>query len=209
MPQDDDPKVDQDGIAESAPPASPATPAAPTATAPWRSLGAVFLSLLIPGSGHLLIGRRRRALAFLGLSLLALVAGVWLLSRGTVGVLELLVQPRWVRGVIVANLFLGLLRIAAALDVALITRPRLSRYLAAGATAVFLLVLVAPHMFVMTRSLSLLGVLEEVFPQEGHIAAAFELRRIAVEQARAEGSQGPTNTTPGTTTPGSSPDLPD
>ncbi len=209
MPQDDDPTVDQDGIAEPAPPPSPAVPAALTEMSPWRSLGAVGLSLLIPGSGHLLIGRRRRALAFLGLSLVALLAGAWVLSRGTVGVLELLVQPRWVRGVIVANLFIGLLRIAAALDVALITRPRLGRYLAAGATAVFLLVLVAPHLFVMTRSLSLLGVLEEVFPQEGHIAAAFELRRIAVEQARAEGSQGPTNTTPGPTTPGSSPDLPD
>ena len=212
MPQDDDPTVDQGGAGT--PGASPAaapprrTPPAGAVT-PWQSIVAIGLSLLIPGTGHLLIGRRRRALVFLGGSVLAIVFAGWLLSKGTVGILELLVQPRWVRGVIVANVFLGLFRVAAGLDVALITRPRLSRYLAAGVTAALLLVLVLPHLYVMTRSLSLLGVLEEVFPQEGHIAAAFELRRLAVEQARAEGSQGPVTTSPGTTTPGSSPDLPD
>jgi hypothetical protein len=64
-------------------------------------------------------------------------------------------------------------------------------------------------MFVMTRALSLLGVLEEVFPSEGHIAAAFEVRRLEVEQARAEGSQGPATGAPTTTSPTVDPDLPD
>ena len=201
-----------DPAAESAP-ATP--PRGATAVSPafqpstWRALAAVGLSLLVPGAGHLLIGRRRRAYLFFAIDAVILITAAWLLSIGTIGLLKLLVQPRWVRAVVAANAVLGLFRVVAALDVALVVRPRLERYLAVGATGVFLVLLLVPHMFVMTRALSLLGVLEEVFPSEGHIAAAFELRRLEVEQARAEGSQGPVTSGPTTTAPAVDPDLPD
>ncbi len=186
-----------------------AGPVAPAATPTWLGVTAIAASLLIPGTGHLLIGRRKRAIALLAGTAMVLLGAAWLLSLGTFGVLELLVQPRWVRAVLVLNLLLGLFRVMAALDVALIVRPRLDRLVASGVAVVLLLVLVLPHMFVMTRAVSLLGILEEVFPQEGHIAAAFELRRLAVEQARAEGSQGPVSTSPNTTHATVDPNLPD
>jgi LCP family protein required for cell wall assembly len=173
------------------------------------SLGAVALSLLIPGAGHLLIGRRRRALVFFAIDAVILMVAAWLLSLGTLGVLKLLVQPRWVRGVVAVNVAVGLFRVAAAIDVALIVRPRVDRLVGTLAVGTFLGLLLIPHMFVMTRALSLLGVLEDVFPSEGHIAAAFELRRLEVEQARAEGSQGPVSGETTTTSVALNPDLPD
>ena len=213
MSVNDGPETEPAGNATSAPPepevADSPRSAPPVTPSPWRALAAVGLSLLLPGAGHLLIGRRKRAYLFFAIDAVILIAAAWLLSLGTIGLLKLLVQPRWVRAVIAANVVLGLFRVAAALDVALIVRPRLERYLALGATGVFLILLVVPHMFVMTRALSLLGVLEDVFPSEGHIAAAFELRRLEVEQARAEGSQGPVTDGSTTTSAAVNPDLPD
>ena len=161
----------------------------------------VVASVFLPGLGHLIVGRRRRAAVFFAIDAAIAVATLWLLSRGTVGLLQLLVQPRWVRAVVFGNVAFGLFRLAAAVDLAVRERPRVNRFFGAGVVAVLAVVLVTPHLFVMTRALSLLGVLENVFPAEGHIAAAFEQQRTQAEGERAAGSQGPNTTTAGTTIP--------
>lgn len=182
-----------------------------TRVSPWRAVVAAGLSLLLPGLGHLIIGRRRRAAVFFAIDVVIIGTALWLLSRGTVGLLQLLVQPEWVRAVVVGNLALGLFRVVAAVEVAVLERPVLERLPGTLVIGVLLIALIAPHTFVMTRALSLLDVLESVFPAEGHVAAAFEQRRIQVAAERAAASQGPATTTPGATTtvPGAVPGVPD
>lgn len=159
---------------------------------------AVAASALLPGAGHLLTGRRRRAMVFFAIDGALLLLVLWLYTRGTVGVLQLLVQPQWVRAAVVGNLAVWVFRLVAVADVMITERPEPNRALGAAFAALLMVVLVAPHVMVMTRSLSLLGVLETVFPDEGYIAAAIEQRRLEVEAERAAGAQGPV-TTLGTT----------
>ncbi len=97
----------------------------------------------------------------------------------------------------------------AAVDLVALERPRVNRFFTAGMAAVLAVVLIAPHMFVMTRALSLLDVLENVFPAEGQIAAALEQHRTQAEADRSAGSVGPNTTITGTTTPELFPDSPD
>jgi LCP family protein required for cell wall assembly len=140
------------------------------------------MSIVVPGSGHLLLKKWRRAAVFLAIDVLIVAGTVWLLSGGAVGVLQLLVQPAWVRGVIAANLLLALFRALAALDVFLLERPRFSGVMAGGLAFALVVGLVAPHLFIQRRAVALLNVLESVFPSEGDIAAAFEQQRLIEEE---------------------------
>lgn len=153
----------------------------------WKAVGAAALSILVPGLGHVVVGRRRRALWFFAFDAIAIAVALWVLSLGSVGLLELLVQPRWVRAVVVGNLLLGLLRFVAAIDVLALERPRIPVAASSAIAVVLLVVLVAPHLFVMQRAVALLGLLEGVFPDEGHVAVALDLRRRATEAERAAG----------------------
>jgi len=96
----------------------------------------VVASVFLPGLGHLIVGRRRRAAVFFAIDAAIAVATLWLLSRGTVGLLQLLVQPRWVRAVVFGNVAFGLFRLAAAVDLAVRERPRVNRFFGAGVVAV-------------------------------------------------------------------------
>ena len=174
-----------------------------------RAMLGVVASVVFPGLGHLIVGRKKRAAVFFVIDAVIIVATIWLLSLGTIGLLQLLVQPRWVRAVVVGNVALGLFRLIAAADLVALERPKVNRFLTAGMAAVLTVVLVGPHMFVMTRALSLLDVLENVFPAEGHIAAAFERHQTQAEADRAAGSVGPNTTITGTTAPQQFPDAPD
>ena len=176
---------------------------------PTRAVLAVAASLVIPGVGHLFMGRKRRAIAFFAGDAVVLIITIWVWSLGTVGLLQLLVQPDWVRAVVVGNLGIALFRLAAAIDVAVLERPVLDRLPGVLVVGMLGFVLLAPHLFVATRALSLLNVLETVFPAEGHIAAAFEQRRVLVEAERAAASQGPGTTLGNTTVPEIVPDVPD
>ena len=129
-----------------------------------RAMLGVVASVVFPGLGHLIVGRKKRAAVFFVIDAVIIVATIWLLSLGTIGLLQLLVQPRWVRAVVVGNVALGLFRLIAAADLVALERPKVNRFLTAGMAAVLTVVLVGPHMFVMTRALSLLDVLENVFP---------------------------------------------
>lgn len=177
--------------------------------ADWKTVAAAAVSVLVPGLGHWMRGHRRRAMGFFAADLVVIVAGVWMLSLGTVGLLEALVQPRWLRAVIAGNVLLALLRLVAVVDLLMVERPRIPLPAAAGVAGVVLVVLVAPHVFVMQRAVALLDLLEGVFPDHGHVAVALDLRRRAAESERIAGSYGPVTTVTGTTIPRIEPNSPD
>ena len=119
----------------------------PTAAVSDRRLAvAGVLDLLVPGTGHALIGRRRSALVFfapvalLGLGLLALYLG-----GGITALLAFAVTPGVLPVLALINVALATWRIAASVDTTRRTgRPRLA--VAVVAPAALLLVL-APHLW--------------------------------------------------------------
>lgn len=132
----------------------------------WRPFAAAGLSLVLPGAGHLYAGRRMRAIPFLVASALSIIAGLVLLSRGTLSMVEVFVQPRWVWAVIIGNGALAVLRLWAAVDAYGVAggwakRPPLS----ASVVALLLLgsVLIVPHVFVGVRAAAMLELLGSVF----------------------------------------------
>jgi LCP family protein required for cell wall assembly len=84
-----------------------------------RLLLALLAGLLVPGAGHLLLGRRRRGIAWLAPVLVLVVAAVALyLTGGATAFLVLAVTPGVLAGLGVANGLLALYRVAAAIDLA-------------------------------------------------------------------------------------------
>jgi LCP family protein required for cell wall assembly len=86
-------------------------------SAAMRFVAAGLLGLVVPGAGHVLLGRRRAALLF-AIPFLALVAaalGLYL-SVGGIGVLEFLVTPGVLPALALVNLALAGWRLAAAFD---------------------------------------------------------------------------------------------
>jgi LCP family protein required for cell wall assembly len=111
-----------------------------------RTKIATFLSLLIPGLGHLLAGRRRAGLVFLVPFLLLVVAVLAVfLAEGAVGIAEIVLTPGVLPALAVLNIVLGIWRFASGLDIA-----RRGKFSAAtfGVFAVgALLLVVVPHAF--------------------------------------------------------------
>ena len=120
---------------------------------PTRAVLAIAASLVIPGVGHLIVGRKRRAIAFFAGDAVVLIITIWVWSLGTVGLLQLLVQPDWVRAVVVGNLGIALFRLAAAIDVAVLERPVLDRLPGVLVVGMLGFVQLAPHLYVATRAL--------------------------------------------------------
>lgn len=180
-----------------------AAPIAADGTPGWKVLVGSILSVIVPGAGHLLVGRRRRALVFFAADLVVIVFGVWLWRKGEIGLVRLLVQPRWVRAVVAGNLLLGLWRLVAVVDLLILERTPMRVVAAVPLGFVLALVLVVPHLLVMTRALSLLGVLETVFPSQAVVAEAFE--RYRPPETTTTTTEPPTTTRP--TIPGVPPEL--
>ena len=174
-----------------------------------RTLLAIGVSLVVPGLGHLVMGHRRRAVGFFIGDAVILIVTWWVLSLGSIGLLQLLVQPSWVRAIVVGNVVLGVFRLGAAVDIAILERPVLDRLPGVLVVGILGFVLLAPHLFVATRAASLLGVLETVFPAEGQVAVAIQTRRDALAAERAAAAQGPATTTPPTTSAAVVPGVPD
>lgn len=172
----------------------------------WRGVTAAALSLAVPGSGHLFLRRWRRAIPFLGGSMVVLVTAFFFYGRGTIGLLALLVQPKWVWALVIANLVIAALRVVAAVD-AYRLAPRFEMGASPWATvarvgiaAALILFLGVPHVFVGTRASRLLTLLDRVFVDDTQAAAAEIRLQVAADAARLGGSVVPTTTTTSSTT---------
>jgi LCP family protein required for cell wall assembly len=137
-------------------------------------LVAALLSCLVPGAGQLYLGERRRAAAMLTVTALCLAVAVGLWSDPT-AVSRMLVQPRALLALLVADLGLLLFRVVAVLDAYLLgTRDqrrtaavasRWRRGAAAGLVAVVALT-AAPHAAAAYYDLEAHDLLTSVFASE-------------------------------------------
>jgi LCP family protein required for cell wall assembly len=109
---------------------------------PGRLAAAGLLELIVPGLGHVLIGRRRAALVFFAPVALLLAGLLGLFASGGItAIAAWAVAPGILPLLAVINIALAIWRVAAMVDVARgTTRPRLAAIVLAP--AVFLLVLV-------------------------------------------------------------------
>jgi polyisoprenyl-teichoic acid--peptidoglycan teichoic acid transferase len=118
---------------------------APTPSA-RRSAAAGLLSLLIPGAGHAIVGRRVAAVVFLlPVALLVVAALGYYVGGGEYKVLAFIVTPGVLPALAILNIALALWRIAASVDAARRTSRR-------GLVAVLLgpavlLLVIAPHVW--------------------------------------------------------------
>ena len=106
-----------------------------------------LLDLIVPGSGHFVIGRRRVGLLFLVPPLLLLVVlVVEVVSSGPIGLLEVAVTPGVLPALAVLNVLLALWRIAAGIDTA--RRRAWTRRSAAVIGVAIVTLVVVPHVVV-------------------------------------------------------------
>jgi LCP family protein required for cell wall assembly len=87
-------------------------------------LVAVSLSALVPGAGQLLLRRWRRGAVMLAAAVAVVGAAALLWPRGTGGLVETLVRPRVLLGLLIGNVLLGAFRVAAAADAWWLARRR-------------------------------------------------------------------------------------
>lgn len=145
---------------------------------PWL---AAVLSAVIPGLGQWYAGARRRAILLFAPFAAAVAAAVWLLSRGKVELVAILVQPAWLTGLAAANILVAVLRAGAAADAYRIAGGRWREWASIG-TAAAVLVLMAPHAVAGAYAADLLGVLESVFVSDDVVLTA------SADAARMRGS---------------------
>jgi polyisoprenyl-teichoic acid--peptidoglycan teichoic acid transferase len=138
-----------------------------------RGLGAALLSIVVPGTGHLLIGARRRGTVLLLLTLGLLVAGGLAASLGPLELLAVLLRPGALTWLTTFNLALLGFRLLAALDAyALGARPAMApaqprKPVAAtavlAALAVLIAVTAAPHAVAAAYTVAAQDLLDGVF----------------------------------------------
>src|SRR5882724_7941059 len=117
----------------------------------WTATAAAVLSALLPGTGQLFAGRRRRAIPYLCFTALSLGVGVAALVAGRVTVLELVVQERWLDAAMVGVWLSLAVRVASAIDAFGCLRPiglrPVRRSLAGGALLLAIVTLLSfPHL---------------------------------------------------------------
>ena len=129
-------------------PATPPTTPPPTATASRFAL-AGLLGLLLPGLGHLLVGRRRAAAIYMTpwILLVAAVLGTYA-GGGLTALLAFAVTPGVLPALVILNIALAVWRIAASVDASRFTANR-SVVTAVLAPSILVLVLV-PQLWVNT-----------------------------------------------------------
>lgn len=138
------------------------------------ALRAALLSALVPGAGQIYLGRRRRGLAMVAISALALGVGggLWLLDP--ILVLSWLVQPRVLLGLLALNALLLAFRLFAVVDAYRLARAdwqairdigRRGRRIGVSAALALLLILTAaPHVAAGYYAYLTYELLTEVFP---------------------------------------------
>ncbi len=121
-------------------------PSRPPKPSPRRLTAAALLDLLLPGAGHLLLGRRRGALLlFAPIALLiAALLGMYV-SGGFTAILAFVVTPGVLPAIAVVNIALAVWRLAAGFDA---TRRTSRPWLAIGVVGPAMLILVlVPHLW--------------------------------------------------------------
>jgi LCP family protein required for cell wall assembly len=126
-------------------------------------LVAAALSALIPGAGQLYARRPLRGLVFFLPTLVITAAGLIMMSRGAVGVAELLVQPSFLSGLLVANVLALGWRIAAAVDAFVVTETTVDRSWMPVTLTLILLIVAIPHLIGLSYGAKTIGALEAVF----------------------------------------------
>lgn len=142
-----------------------------------RPVLVTLASALVPGLGHLAIGRRRIALFFLVPTLIvAIFALVWMAAQGMYGVVAALLVPGALTLLFIANILVAGWRTSAAVDAVRRTHP--GRAAVAASAAVLVLVVGIPHLVAANTILAAHGFLEETFagadPTPGPDTAARE-----------------------------------
>lgn len=137
----------------------------PTSGRRRRPAVAAALSGLIPGLGQWYAGRWRRAVVFLVPALLAIIAAMFVASRGMVRLLELAVQPVVLWALLAVNLAaLGWRLISVADAFAIANRglrwPGWATTVVTGGVVLFV---AAPHVIVTSYGLNAIDLLETVF----------------------------------------------
>ena len=121
-----------------------------------------LLGALIPGLGHLAIGRRRIALIFLVPTLVVMLLVIaWMASQGMYGVAAALVVPGALTFLFAVNLLVAGWRTSSAVDAVRRTHP--GRAAVAGSAAVLILVVGIPHLVAANAILAAQGFLDETF----------------------------------------------
>lgn len=136
--------------------------AAPERTHTGRPLAAALAALLIPGLGHLVAGRRRRAAIFLVPTLVvAAVSGAWFLAAGPYGVAAALLSPAALTALAVGNIALAVWRLAAAADAVRGTGP--GRVAVIGSALLAVVLVGVPHAFAATTIQAAADFLDSTF----------------------------------------------
>ncbi|MEX2324394.1 MAG: LCP family protein [Nitriliruptoraceae bacterium] len=99
-----------------------------------RRLAAAAISAVVPGSGHLLIGKWKSGAAYITVTLGVTAMAYWLLLRSPATVVGWLVQPMVIAGLIVANVVVLVARLGIAIDAYRRPADTRSRQLATAAT---------------------------------------------------------------------------
>ena len=130
-----------------------------------RFLAAGLVSLLVPGAGQLMVGRRRAAALFF-LPVLALVGALGALygTRGVTGILAFVVTPGVLPALVYLNIAVALWRVIAAIDAARGTPIPAQTAAAVGVAA--LLVVGAPHLWAGMTIGATNDLLDSVFAPE-------------------------------------------
>ena len=129
---------------------------------PRRLTAAALIDLIVPGVGHLLLGRRRAAILFLApvVLLFAALAGMYA-AGGFTEILKFIVTPGVLPALAVVNIALALWRIAAGVDA---TRTTAKPWLAIGIVGPAILVLVlVPHLWAGSTIMATSDFLDSAF----------------------------------------------
>jgi LCP family protein required for cell wall assembly len=131
-------------------------------------LVAALLSALIPGAGQLYAGDPYRAAIVLSPVVLVLASAYGFISRGRVGVAELLVQPGFITGMLVANGLILVWRVAASVDAYFVaSRGERRSPMALTAVAAMLAVLAIPQVVGWVYGAATISTLNTVFVASG------------------------------------------
>lgn len=138
-----------------------------------RPAVAAALSALIPGAGQWYAGRPRRAAIVFGITVLAvLIVAAITASRDIVGIVELLVQPRFLWVLLGANALVLAWRIFAVVDAYTVTSSASRKNVASiGVAAVIVVLVAAPHVGAANYGMRAIVLLEEVFVTDEEAAA--------------------------------------
>ncbi len=142
-----------------------------------RPVLVTIASVILPGSGHLAIGKRRIALLFLVPTILVMLAvAAWAASSGAFGVAAALVTPGALTFLFAANILVAGWRTSAAVDAVGRTSP--SRPALAGSILAIVILVGVPHLLAATTIVATESFLDETFagmdPTSGPDTAAAE-----------------------------------